>query len=84
MKVNFKEKQNEVYIYKLIVGGTFIARRKSADEMAIYMVIDKNSGVFLDSYKNKIMAVNLATGQVRPFDAGTKVKPIAAEVNLLD
>lgn len=84
MKVNFKEEQNVVYIYKLVVGDTFTAKRKRADEMAIYMIIDKNSGIFLDSYQNKIMAVNLATGQVRPFDAGTKVKPVAAEVNLLD
>lgn len=46
------------------------------------MIVDKNSGVFLDSYKNKIMAVNLATGQIRAFNVDQKVEPVDAEVNL--
>ena len=46
------------------------------------MVVDKNSGVFLDSYRNNIMAVNLATGQIRAFNGSQRVKPVDAEVNL--
>ena len=46
------------------------------------MVLDKNSGVFLDSYRNNIMAVNLSTGQIRAFPGIQKVEPVDAEVNL--
>lgn len=46
------------------------------------MVVDRNSGIFLDSYRNNIMAVNLATGQIRAFNGSQKVEPVDAEVNL--
>ena len=44
------------------------------------MVLDKNSGVFLDNYRNNIMAVNFSTGQIRAFPGNQKVEPINAEV----
>ncbi len=48
------------------------------------MVVDRNSGIFLDSYKDNVMAVNLATGQVRAFPGDAKVKQVNAEVNILE
>ena len=82
MKVNYGKKETGVYIYELITGTAFSAKRRSTDEIGLYMIVDKNSGVFLDSYKNKIMAVNLATGQIRAFNIDQKVEPVDAEVNL--
>lgn len=52
------------------------------NEIGLYMVLDKNSGVFLDSYRNNIMAVNLSTGQIRAFPDSQKVEPVEAEVIL--
>lgn len=52
------------------------------NEIGLYMVLDKNSGVFLDSYRNNIMAVNLSTGQIRAFPENQKVEPVDAEVIL--
>lgn len=82
MKVNFNNTQNYVYAYKLMVGSTFTAKRSGTDEIGLYMVVDRNSGIFLDSYRNNIMAVNLATGQIRAFNGSQKVEPVDAEVNL--
>lgn len=82
MKINYDKKKTGVYLYELITGTAFSAKRSSTNEVGLYMVVDKNSGVFLDSYKNKIMAVNLATGQIRAFNVNQKVEPVSAEVNL--
>lgn len=82
MKVNYDRKMTGIYIYKLTVGSTFFSKRSGVDEVGLYMVIDKNSGVFLDSYRENVMAVNLATGQVRAFARGARVEPVDAEVNL--
>lgn len=83
MKVNYDKKEAGVYLSNLIVGTAFSTKRSSSsDEIGLYMIVDKNSGVFLDSYKNKIMAVNLASGQIRAFNGNQKVEPIDAEVNL--
>lgn len=84
MKVNFDKKQIEVYAYKLIVGSTFIAKRSGVDEIGVYIKIDKRSGVFPERYRENVMAVNLATGQVRAFAGDAKVQPVNAEVNLLE
>lgn len=84
MKVNFDKKQIEVYAYKLTVGSTFIAKRSGVDEVGVYIKIDKRSGVFLEHYRENVMAVNLATGQVRAFAGDAKVQPVNAEVNLLE
>lgn len=84
MKVNFNKNQQKVYAYKLMVGSTFTAKRSGVDEVGLYMVVDKNSGIFLDSYRNNIMAVNLATGQIRAFNGDAKVVPVNAEVDVLE
>ncbi len=84
MKVNFDKKQIEVYAYKLAVGSTFIAKRSGVDEVGVYIKIDKRSGVFPERYRENVMAVNLATGQVRAFAGDAKVQPVNAEVNLLE
>lgn len=82
MKVNYDRKATGIFIYKLTVGSTFFCKRSAVDEIGLYMVIDRNSGVFLDSYRNNVMAVNLATGQIRAFSRAFKVEPVDAEVNL--
>lgn len=83
MKVNWGEKKEMgSYLFELKVGSTFFSKRKGMNEIGLYMVIDKNSGIFLDSYQNNIMAVNLSTGQIRAFPGNQKVKPINAEVIL--
>ena len=79
MKINWGEKK-ESYLYELKVGSTFFSKRKGMNEIGLYMVLDKNSGVFLDSYRNNIMAVNLSTGQIRAFPENQKVEPVDAEV----
>lgn len=82
MKVNYDKKETGVYLSNLTTGTAFSAKRSGTDEVGLYMVVDKNSGVFLDSYRNNIMAVNLATGQIRAFNGSQRVKPVDAEVNL--
>ena len=84
MKVNFNKNQQEVYAYKLMVGGTFTAKRSGVDEVGLYIKIDNNSGVFLSRYRENVMAVNLATGQVRAFAGDAKVIPVNAEVDVLE
>ena len=81
MKINYDKEKTGVYLYRLVVGATFFSKRSNTDEIGLYMVVDKNSGVFLDSYQNNIMAVNLATGQIRAFKNYLKVEPVDAEVN---
>ena len=83
MKINWDgKKEKGIYICELKVGSTFFSKRKGKDEIGLYMILDKNSGVFLDSYKNNIMAVNISTGQIRAFPGSQKVEPVEAEVNL--
>lgn len=84
MKVNFNKNQQEVYAYKLMVGSTFIAKRSGVGEVGLYIKIDKNSGIFLSRYRENVMAVNLATGQVRAFAGDAKVIPVNAEVDILE
>lgn len=47
MKVNYDKKETGVYISNLITGTAFSAKRSNTDEVGLYMVVDKNSGVFL-------------------------------------
>ena len=82
MKVNWGEKEIGSYLFDLKVGSTFFSKRRGINEIGLYMVLDKNSGVFLDSYRNNIMAVNLSTGQIRAFPGTQKVEPTNAEVIL--
>ena len=71
---------DKVAISKLKVGETFLAIRKSEnDEMAVYMKVDKNSGVFSKiAYTD--YAVNLESGQVRKFPSSDLVTPISMKV----
>ena len=82
MKVIYDKKETKVYLSQLVVGTAFFSKRSSTDEIGLYMVVDKNSGVFLDSYRNNILAVNLSTGQIRAFNGHQKVEPVDAEVNI--
>lgn len=82
MKVIYDKKEMGVYLSQLVVGTAFFSKRSSTDEIGLYMVLNKNSGVFLDSYQSNIMAVNLSTGQIRAFSVNQKVEPVDAEVIL--
>lgn len=83
MKINWGEKKEiGSYLFELKVGSTFFSERKGMNEIGLYMVLDQNSDVFLESYRNNIMAVNLSTGQIRAFPVNQKVKPVIAEVIL--
>lgn len=67
-------------ISQLKVGDTFLAIRKSEKtEMAVYMKIDRNSGVFVKT-QNLNFAVNLESGQVRKFYSSELVIPISMKV----
>lgn len=59
-------------------------KRSGMDEIGLYIKIDKRSGVFPECYRENVMAVNLATGQVRAFPGDAKVKQVNAEVNILE
>lgn len=81
MKINWGEKKEiGSYLFELRVGSTFFSKRKGKNEIGLYMIVDKNSGVFLDRYQNNIMAINLSTGQIRAFPGNQKVEPVDAEV----
>lgn len=82
MKVNWGKKEMEKCIVELATGRTFLAKRKGLNGMALYMVLGKNSDIFLEKYERKIMAVNLYSGQIRAFPEDAKVEPVDAEINL--
>ena len=82
MKVNWGEKEIGSYLSELKVGSTFFPKMQGIKEIELYMVLDKNSGVFLNSFRNNNMAVNLSTGQIRAFSENQKVEPVDAEVIL--
>ena len=82
MKVNWGEKEIGSYLSELKVGSTFFPIMQRISEIELYMVLDKNSGVFRDIFRNNFMAVNLSTGQIRAFPGTQKVEPINAEVIL--
>ena len=71
---------NKVAISELKVGETFTSIRKNEKtEMAVYMKVDKNSGVFSKiAYTD--YAVNLESGQVRKFNQFDLVTPISMKV----
>lgn len=80
MKVNWGEKEIGSYLSELKVGSTFFPTMRGIKEIELYMILDKNSGVFRDIFRNNIMAVNLSTGQIRAFSENQKVEPVEAEV----
>lgn len=82
MKVNWGEKEKGKCIIKLATGSTFLAKRKGLNDIGLYMVLGKNSDIFLGKYEKKIMAVNISTGQIRAFPEDAIIQTVDAEVNL--
>lgn len=82
MKVNWGKKEMGKCIAELATGSTFLAKRKGLNGITLYMVLGKNSDIFLERYERKIMAVNLSSGQIRAFPEDAKVQAVEAEVNL--
>lgn len=82
MKVNFDKMRIGTKVNELPCGATFAAKRTKphADETALYIVIDKYSGIFKPTVNGKICALNLSTGQIRLFEKDTCVTPVDAEV----
>lgn len=80
MKVNWSNKEIGKCIAELATGSTFLAKRKGLNGITLYMVLGKNSDIFLEKYERKIMAVNLSSGQIRAFPEDAKVEPVDAEV----
>ena len=82
MKINWGKKEMGKCIVELAIGSTFLAKKKGLNGMSLYMVLGKNSDIFLEKYERKIMAVNLSSGQIRVFPEDEKVQIVEAEVNL--
>lgn len=83
MKVNFGKEITGVKVSKLSTGETFITDRKSTKEKGLYMVVDKSSGL-ASVGRDFVLAVNLASGQLRKFTSEFVVEPINAEVNFTE
>ena len=80
MNILCKKPANLVNIDSLRCGDAFMTKRKShADEIGLYMVVDRSSGLS-PQMTNKILTVNLATGQLRPFPMDFPVEPVEADV----
>ena len=80
MNILCKKPTNLVNIDSLKCGEAFMTKRKShADEIGIYMVVDRNSGL-IPQINNKILVVNLATGQLRALPKDFPVEPVDADV----
>ena len=82
MKVNFSEKVTGVTISRLSVGDTFLADRKSSNEVGLYIKVDKSSGLACVG-NNYCLAVNLQSGQLRKFIGNAVVTPTETEVNFV-
>lgn len=82
MKVNFEKGIVGIKVAKMKTGETFLADRKSTKEKGLYMVVDKNSGLAFAECSS-ILAVNLASGQLRKFANDYMVEPINTEVNFI-
>lgn len=83
MRVNFRENEIGTEITRVMIGKTFLAKRKSKDEKALYMKVDKSSGLTY-SCTGYTLAVNLTTGQLRKFSNETVVTLADTEVNFVD
>ena len=80
MNILCKKPTNLVNIDSLRCGDAFMTKRKShTDEIGLYMVVDRSSGLS-PQMNNKILTVNLATGQLRPFPMDFPVEPVEADV----
>lgn len=83
MKVNFGQEPYTVSLNTLLVGSCFMCDRTKGQGKGIYMVVDKNNGIISSLFtKDKIIAINLESGQLRPFLTYQQVEPINAEVSI--
>lgn len=83
MKINWGKNEMGICIAELAIGSTFLAKRIGFNDITLFMVLGKNSDIFLEKYERKIMAVNLSSGQIKAFPEDAKVQIVEAEVNLL-
>lgn len=68
MKIKSAKNPNLVELSNLVVGETFLAKRSNSEEIALYLIIDKNSGLFRNgNLTGAKLALNLVTAQVRRF-----------------
>ena len=75
MKVSFSHNLNLHHIDSLPCGTVVVTPRKSAkDELGVYLIVDRDSGL-TPNLKDKILAVNLKTGQLRGFTPTAMVEP---------
>lgn len=83
MKIKLAKNPKMVEVSTLVVGETFLARRSSSDGTALYLVIDKNSGVFRNnSLTGQKLAVNLESAQVRRFTGCELVEKVDCHVQI--
>lgn len=91
MKVNFcDEAINGVNVGTLGIGKTFCDHRRSnPDQIALYMVVDSNNAYVnrsklnnISVYLSSILAINLATGQLKAYRPDDKVFPVDVEINV--
>ena len=84
MKVNFGPK-NQVQLFTIPSGCTFIVLRTNGIDMGMYIKIDSsNNTPFVRSRGSQYCyAVNLETGQVREFSRDKMVTLVKTEVSLV-
>lgn len=83
MKIKLAKNSNLVELSNLAVGETFLAKRSNTKEIALYLVIDKDSGLFRDGNLNGTkLALNLITAQVRRFSGCELVEKIDCYVQI--
>ena len=84
MKVNFGPK-NQVQLFAIPSGCTFIVLRTNGIDMGMYIKIDSNNNTpFVRSRGSQYCyAVNLETGQVREFSRDKMVTLVKTEVSLV-
>ena len=73
MNILCKKPTNMVNVDSLRCGEAFMTK------LGLYMVIDRSSEL-TTQMNNKILAVNLATGQLRSFSMDFQVEPMDANV----
>ena len=83
MKIKAAKNPNLVELSTLVVGETFLAKRSSGEGTALYLIIDKNSGLFRNgNLTGAKLAVNLETAQVRRFSDCEPVEKIDCHVQI--
>lgn len=83
MKIKAAKNSNLVELSSLVVGETFLAKRSNSEEIALYLIIDKNSGLFRNGNLNGAkLALNLVTAQVRRFSGCELVERIDCYVQI--